>query len=166
MDNITFRFALRQDVPLILSFIKELASYENMIDKVVATQELLENWIFERKIAEVFFAVEDGKEIGFALYFHSFSTFLGQGGMYLEDLYVLPDCRGRGCGRAILQRLAQIAMERGCKRLEWQCLKWNAPSIAFYQSLGAVPMDEWTVYRLSETALCALAKADGAEDDG
>ena len=135
-----------------------MASYEKMLDEEVATQELLREWIFERKRAEVIFACVDGKEIGFALFFHNFSTFLGRAGLYLEDLFVLPEYRGKGYGKAILKELARIAVERGCGRLEWACLDWNRPSIDFYLSLGARPMDEWTVYRLTGETLQALAR--------
>lgn len=157
MTMLTFRTAGESDCGLILEFIRALAVYEKMLDEVVATEELLREWIFEKKRAEVFFACEDGKEVGFAVFFHNFSTFLGRAGIYLEDLFVLPEHRGKGYGRAILQELARIAAERRCGRLEWACLDWNAPSIAFYRSLGAVPMDEWTVYRLTGDTLAALA---------
>ena len=154
---VTFRPAEEKDTVLLLTFIRALADYEHMLDDVVATEEILSDWLFERRVAEAFFAVEDGVEVGFALYFHNFSTFLGRGGIYLEDLFVLPEHRGKGYGKAILTRLAQIARERGCGRLEWACLDWNKPSIDFYLSLGAKPMDEWTVYRVSGEALTQLA---------
>ena len=158
MEHLSFRFANRDDAPLILRFIRELAAYENMLDDVVATEELLREWIFEKNKAEVLFAMEDGTEIGFALYFHNFSTFLGRAGVYLEDLFVLPEHRGKGYGKAILKKLAQITVERGCGRLEWACLDWNRPSIEFYLSLGAAPMDQWTAYRLTGGTLNDLAK--------
>ena len=126
----------------------------------MATEPILEEWLFDRQKAEVLFAVADGKEVGFALFFHNFSTFLGRAGVYLEDLYVMPEYRGRGYGRAILRRLAQIAVERGCGRLEWWCLDWNRPSIDFYRSLGAQPMDEWTVYRIAGDTLTQLAQSE------
>nr|WP_269141921.1 GNAT family N-acetyltransferase [Lientehia hominis] len=148
-----FRFAEEKDTPLILYFIKELAVYEKMLEEVVATAETLEEWIFQKKKAEVFFAVADGKEVGFALFFHNFSTFLGKAGLYLEDLFILPEYRGKGYGKAIFRKLAQIAVERGCGRMEWSCLDWNSSSIRFYRSLGAVSMDEWTTYRLAGDAL-------------
>ncbi len=154
---ITFRPAEEKDTALLLTFIRALAEYEHMLDDVVATEPLLHEWLFERKVAEAFFAVEDGVAVGFALYFHNFSTFLGRGGIYLEDLFVLPEHRGKGYGKAILARLAQIARERGCGRLEWACLDWNKPSIDFYLSLGATPMDDWTVYRVSGNELALLA---------
>ena len=157
MENLTFRYAKRRDVPLILHFIIELAKYEKLENEVVATEEILEEWLFEKKKAEVIFAVLNGKEIGFALFFHNFSTFLGRAGIYLEDLYVLPEFRGHGYGKAILKKLAQIARKRGCGRLEWWCLDWNKPSIAFYKSLGAEAMDDWTVYRIAGENLTELA---------
>ena len=152
------RYAERKDTAVILNFIKELALYENMLDQVVATEELLEEWLFDKKAAEVIFAVEDGREVGFALFFHNFSTFLGRAGIYLEDLFVLPEYRGRGFGKALLRKLAQTAVERGCGRLEWACLDWNKPSIDFYLSLGAQPMDDWTVYRLTGDTLRKMAE--------
>ena len=155
---VSFRYAERKDVELILFFIKELAKYEKMEDEVVATTELLEEWIFDRQKAEVIFAVVDEKEIGFALFFHNFSTFLGRAGIYLEDLFVMPEYRGHGYGKATLKKLAEIAVERNCGRLEWACLDWNKPSIDFYLSLGAVQMDEWTTYRMTGEVLENMAK--------
>ena len=157
--NLSFRSAERRDVPLILQFIRELADYEKMLDEVVADEATLEQWIFDRQKAEVLFAVEGGREVGFALFFHNFSTFLGRAGIYLEDLYVRPECRGKGYGKAILKKLASLAVERGCGRLEWWCLDWNRPSIDFYLSLGARPMSDWTVYRITGDTLLNLAKA-------
>jgi GNAT superfamily N-acetyltransferase len=157
-EAVSFRFAQRSDVDLILRFIRDLAAYEKMEQEVVATPELLETWIFDKQKAEVIFTVAGGKEVGFALFFHNFSTFLGRAGIYLEDLYVMPEYRGRGYGKALLKKLAAIAVERGCGRLEWWCLDWNEPSIGFYRSMGAVPMDEWTVYRVAGDALRNLAE--------
>ena len=157
---INYRYATEQDVPLILSFIRSLAEYEHMADEVVATEALLHEWIFEKRKAEVIFALEDGKETGFALFFHNFSTFLGRSGIYLEDLFVLPEYRGKGYGKGLIQTLARIAVERACGRLEWWCLDWNTPSIEFYRSLGAVPMDEWTVYRITGKTLLELGGAE------
>ena len=137
-----------------------LAEYERMSDQVVATEEILREWIFEKKKAEVIFALENGTEVGFALFFHNFSTFLGRAGIYLEDLFVRPEYRGRGHGKALIKELARITVERGCGRLEWSCLDWNKPSIDFYLSLGATPMDEWTIYRLSGERLNDFVKCD------
>ena len=158
MKQLTFRGAEETDCGLILSFIRALATYEKMSDEVVATEEMLREWLFEKRSAEVLFACENGKEVGFALYFHNFSTFVGCAGLYLEDLYVLPEYRGKGYGKAILRKLASIAVERGCGRMEWVCLDWNRPSIDFYRSLGAKPMDEWTIYRLQGETLRKLAQ--------
>ena len=148
-----FRNATENDCALILEFIKALAEYEKMSDDVVATEDLLREWIFEKQKAEVIFALEDGHEVGFALFFHNFSTFVGRAGIYLEDLFVKPEYRKRGHGKALILELARIANERGCGRMEWSCLDWNQPSIDFYLSLGAKPMNEWTTYRLSGDAL-------------
>lgn len=153
-----YRFAERKDAALILEFIKALAEYENLSDEVVATPETLEEWIFDRQKAEVIFALEDGVEVGFALFFHNFSTFLGRAGLYLEDLFVKPAYRGRGYGKGLLAALAKIALERGCGRLEWVCLDWNQPNIDFYKSLGAVPMDDWTIYRVAGNTLKQLSE--------
>ena len=158
MEKLTFRYAQEQDCEKILFFIRELAKYEKMEDDVIATPELLREWIFEKKKAEVIFPMEDGKEVGYALFFHNFSTFLGRAGMYLEDLFIMPQYRGKGYGRATLKELARIAVQRGCGRLEWSCLDWNKPSIDFYRSLGAQPMDEWTTYRLTGETLLKMAE--------
>ena len=155
--ELTFRFAQEADTPLILRFIRHLAEYEKMLDLVVADEALLEDQLFRKKNAEVIFAMEDGKEVGFALFFHNFSTFLGRSGLYLEDLYVFPEYRGKGYGKALLRKLASLAVDRGCGRMEWWCLDWNQPSIDFYRSLGAEPMNEWTVYRLTGETLERLA---------
>ena len=160
MKKTEFRFATEQDVALILDFIKALAEYEKMSDQVVADEHLLREWIFEKKKAEVLFALEDGKEVGFALFFHNFSTFLGRAGIYLEDLFVMPEYRGHGHGKGLIRELARITVERGCGRLEWCCLDWNQPSIDFYLSLGAAPLDEWTTYRLAGTRLETFAKSE------
>lgn len=157
MANCTFRSAVPGDEELILSFIRALAEYEHMADQVVATPEILREWIFEKKKAEVIFAIHEGKAVGFALFFHNFSTFLGRAGVYLEDLFVLPEERGHGYGKALLKHLAHIAVERGCGRLEWSCLDWNQPSIDFYLSLGATPMSGWTGYRLTGETLANVA---------
>ena len=157
MSQVEFRRAEEKDAALILRFIQELAAYEKLDGQVVATEELLREWIFEKKKAEVLFPMEEGVEVGFALFFHNFSTFLGRAGLYLEDLYIRPEHRGKGYGKATLQKLARIAVERGCGRLEWSCLDWNKLSIDFYLSLGAVPMEEWTVYRLTGETLTQMA---------
>ena len=157
MSELTFRYAQREDCGKILNFIKELAIYEKMLDEVVATEEILEEWIFDKKTAEVIFLCEDGVEVGYALFFHNFSTFLGRAGIYLEDLCIMPQYRGRGYGKSTLKYLAKIAVERGCGRLEWSCLDWNQPSIDFYLSLGAEPLSEWTMYRLTGETLKKLA---------
>ena len=153
-----FRFAEEGDTPLILQFIRELADYEGMLSEVVADEATLKEWIFRKQKAEVLFVLADGRQVGFALFFHNFSTFLGRAGLYLEDLYVKPEYRGRGYGKAILKKLAAIAVERGCGRLEWWCLDWNRPSIDFYLSLGAQPMEDWTVYRITGDTLTSLAR--------
>lgn len=159
MENgFTFRYAERTDTALILKFIKALAEYENMLDEVIAGEAELEEWIFDRQKAEVIFAVANGKEVGFALFFHNFSTFLGRAGIYLEDLFVFPEYRGKGYGKALLKKLAGIAVERKCGRLEWWCLDWNQPSIDFYLSLGAKPMSDWTVFRISGDTLLELGQ--------
>lgn len=151
------RFATKEDTKLILEFIKELAEYENLLDEVIATEEILNESLFKRQIAEVIIGEYDGRPVAFALFFYNFSTFLGRPGIYLEDLYVKPEMRGMGLGKIILSYLAEITLERNCGRLEWQCLDWNKPSIKFYKGLGAVPMDEWTVYRICDEELKNLA---------
>src|SRR4028119_245318 len=149
MSGTLVRKASGEDVPLILSFIRELAEYENLYHEVVATEETLRANLFgERQFAEVLIAEHDGPPAGFALFFHNFSTFLGRPGIYLEDLYVKPELRGAGIGKKLLIHLARLATDRGCGRLEWWVLDWNAPTIGFYEKLGAVAMDDWTVYRL------------------
>ena len=158
MNNLKFRFAEEKDAALILQFIIGLAEYENMLDDVVATEDLLKTWIFEKKKAEVIFALEDGVEVGFALFFHNFSTFLGRAGIHLEDLFVMPEHRGKGYGKGLLKKLAQIAVERDCGRLEWSCLDWNKPSIDFYLSMGAEPLEDWTGYRVAGDVLRSMAE--------
>ncbi len=156
--QVKFRYAEIKDCGLILWFIKELEAYEKMLDEVVADEAGLEEWLFEKEKAEVIFSVVGEKEVGFALFFHNFSTFLGRAGIYLEDLYVMPEHRGKGYGKALLKKLAAIAVERKCGRLEWWCLDWNKPSIDFYLSLGAQPMSDWTVYRIAGETLQELGK--------
>lgn len=159
LDHFKLRFAEITDVSLILDFIKQLADYENKLPEVVATEESLRESLFEKKTAEVIIGEYHNLPVGFALFFHNFSTFLGKQGIYLEDLYVVPEMRGRGIGKIFLSFLAQLAIERKCGRLEWWCLDWNEPSIKFYKKMGAVPMDDWTVYRVSDEALRQLASA-------
>ncbi|MBQ7300679.1 MAG: GNAT family N-acetyltransferase [Clostridia bacterium] len=154
---ITYRFAVREDIPAILSLVRALAEYEHMEDAVVATPELYEDWLFEKQCARVLLAMDGERAVGFALFFHNFSTWLGRAGIYLEDLFVLEDYRGQGIGKTLLKTLAKTAVAEGCGRLEWACLDWNEPSIAFYRAQGAVPMDEWTTYRLTGDALTAFA---------
>ncbi len=157
--SITIRAAEPADVPVILSFIRGLAAYEKLSDACVATEAGLQKTLFgERRYAEVLIARHNGQPAGFALFFHNYSTFLAKPGIYLEDVFVLPALRGKGIGKALLIALARIARERGCGRLEWSVLDWNEPSIQFYKSLGAVPMDEWTVHRMTEDAIAKLAE--------
>jgi GNAT superfamily N-acetyltransferase len=159
MTEIEIRPATEEDVPLLLSFIKELAEYEKLSHEVTATEEILAESLFgERRVAEALLAYLGGEPAGFALFFHNFSTFLGKPGVYLEDLYVRPEHRGSGIGRALLVRLAKLAKERDCGRLEWWVLDWNEPSIGFYKKLGAVAMDDWTVYRVTGDALDELSR--------
>ena len=157
--NITIRKAERKDVELLLEFIRGIAQYEKLENEVVADKATLESEMFDCGRAEAVFAVVDGREVGFALYFYNFSTFIGHSGLYLEDLFVWPEYRGRGYGKALLLHLAAIARERHCGRMEWTCLDWNQPSIDFYLSLGAVPMNDWTIYRLDAKALERLKGA-------
>lgn len=158
LKDFKLRFAERKDVPLILEFIKDLADYEHLLHEVVATEESLTESLFEKKVAETIIGEYQNKPVAFALFFHNFSTFLGRPGIYLEDLYVKPEMRGHGFGKVILSFLAKLCVERNCGRLEWSCLDWNEPSIAFYKQIGAVPMDEWTIYRVKDAALSNLAK--------
>ena len=151
------RFAARGDVPVILRFVKELAAFEREPDVVTADVAMLEAAMFDERAAEALIAEREGEAVGFALFFHNFSTFEGRPGLYLEDLFVLPEARGLGAGKALLSRLAALAMERDCARLEWSVLDWNEPSIAFYRALGARAMDEWTVQRVDGQALVRLA---------
>ena len=157
MKNFQIRFADKDDVSLILKFIRDLAEYEHMLDEVVATEELLREWLFEKEKAEVIIGELNGKPVAFALFFHNFSTFLGRSGIYLEDLYVCPDARGKRIGTSMLKYLARLAVNRGCGRLEWWCLDWNKNSIEFYLSLGAEAMSDWTVYRITGDTLLNMA---------
>ncbi len=157
VSNFKIRFAKEEDTKLILDFIKELANYERLLQDVVATEEVLYDSLFVRKKAEVIIGEYNGKPVGFALFFHNFSTFLGKPGIYLEDLYIRSEIRGLGFGKIMLSFLGKLALERDCGRLEWWCINWNEPSIKFYKEMGAKPMDEWTVYRIDDVALCDLA---------
>ena len=156
-ENFTIREAQKADVPIILELIKGLAEYEQLTNEVVATEELLQEWLFDKKKAEVLIGEYEGVPVGFVLFFHNFSTFLGRAGIYLEDLFVKPEYRGNGFGKALLVRLAKVAVERGCGRFEWSCLDWNKPSIDFYLSMGAKPMNGWTVYRVTGDQLNEMA---------
>ncbi len=161
-DTVTIRAARADETHLILQFVRELARYERLEDQVIATAAGLRTALFgPRPYAEVAFVCLHGEPVGFALFFHNFSTFRGRPGIYLEDLFVRPECRGRGLGRRLLTWLAALAVDRGCARLEWAVLDWNEPSIGFYRSLGAVAMDEWTVFRLTGAPLEALARQVG-----
>ena len=153
MSELTIRFAEPNEACLVLDFIKKIADYEKLLDEVICDETTIYDSVFVKKEAEVIFACEDGIPVGFALFFHNFSTFIGKKGLYLEDLFVIPEKRGKGYGKALFQYLGRLANERGCKRFEWVCLNWNEPSIKFYKSFGAVPMDEWTTFRLSGKAL-------------
>lgn len=158
IEDFVIRPARDEEAGTVLKFIRLLAEYEKLPNEVEATEDTIRKSIFERKEAEVLFGEENGVIVGFALFFHNFSTFVGRKGLYLEDLFVLPEKRGRGYGKALLQHLASIAVERNCGRMEWVCLDWNAPSIEFYKSIGAVPMEDWTIYRLSEDKLKKFQK--------
>ena len=158
IPGFVIREATVADVPLILTFIRALAEYEKLLHEVVATEEILRETLFgNRKVAEVVIGYLDGGPVCFALFFHNFSTFLGRPGLYLEDLFVKPEARGKGIGKVMLAYLAKLAKDRGCGRLEWWVLDWNEPAIGFYRSIGAIPMDEWTVQRVTGDALIELA---------
>ena len=158
-DNITIRFAQEHEVGLILQFIKDLAEYENLLNSVTATEEILRKTIFQDKRAEVLFCDYDQQTVGFAVFFHNFSTFNGKPGLYLEDLYVQPEMRHKGIGKKIMSTLGAIAIERDCGRFEWVCLDWNQKSIDFYLGLGAEAMADWTIYKVSGPGLAKLANA-------
>jgi GNAT superfamily N-acetyltransferase len=158
MREFVIRKAVEKDVPLILDFIQRLAEYEKLSNEVVASEEILHKSIFVENKAEVVIAEENNVPVGFALFFHNFSTFVGRKGLYLEDLFVLPEKRGLGYGKALLKHLANLAVERNCGRMEWVCLDWNTSSIDFYKSLGAIPVDGWTIYRLVGDNLDSFAK--------
>ena len=158
MPQFTLRKAQPGDAGLVLYFIKKLAEYEKLLDQVETDEETLHQSLFVKKAANVLIAEEDGTPIGYALYFYNFSTFMGRPGLYIEDVFILPEYRGKGYGTQIFRRLANIALEEGCARMEWICLDWNEPSLQFYRNMGAVPMDEWTVQRLSEETLRKVAE--------
>ena len=157
-NQFNIRSAQAGEACVVLEFIKKLAEYEKCADEVVADEATLNHSLFVEHSAEVVFAEEDGKIVGFALFFHNFSTFVGRKGLYLEDLFVLPEKRGRGYGKALLKYLANLAVERQCGRMEWICLDWNKPALSVYRSIGAIPMDEWTVQRLDEQQLKEFAQ--------
>lgn len=157
MPKFNIRPAKPEETSLVLEFIKKLAAYEKCSNEVVADEATLYQSLFVEKAAEVLFAEEDGVVIGFALFFHNFSTFVGRKGLYLEDIFIIPEKRGLGYGKAILKHLADIAIERNCGRMEWICLDWNTPSLAFYRSIGAIPLDEWTVQRMTEDVVKEFA---------
>jgi GNAT superfamily N-acetyltransferase len=161
--SITIRSATERDVPLILSFIRQLAEYERLLDAVKATEEALRSTLFgARPVGEVLIAEDAGTPVGFALFFQNYSTFLAQPGLYLEDLFVIPSSRGKGIGKLLLERLSQIAIDRGYGRVEWAVLDWNAPAIGFYRRIGAVPMSDWTIMRLTGESLTRLAAGQGS----
>ena len=154
--TLSIRNAKEEDLPLVLTFIQELADYEKLSHQVIADIETLDYWLFQKKTAEALILECAGQAIGFALFFHNFSTFLGKAGIYLEDLYIRPQYRNHGYGKALMLHLASLTLDRQCGRLEWSCLDWNEPSIGFYERLGAVAQSDWTTYRLNEEALRAL----------
>ena len=156
MDKKNFRFAKREDTELVLNFINSIAAYEEMPDAVKYTKETLEEWLFDRKKGEAIFVLEDEKEVGFCLFYETLPGYIGRGGLYVEDLFVYPKYRGKGYGKALLKKMAEIALERECGRLEWLCLKWNVNSIAFYKSLGATEMDSCVSFRVEEDALTKM----------
>jgi GNAT superfamily N-acetyltransferase len=160
MCELIIRPAEKRDIALILGFIRELAEYERLDDQVTATEEILEEWIFKKQRAEVLIGERDGQPVGYALFFYNFSTFLGKSGIYIEDVYVRPQYRKRGYGKEFFKHIAGLCRDRGCGRLEWACLDWNKPSIKFYLSLGAVPLDDWTLYRLTGEGIVKLAEGD------
>ena len=162
-SQFNIRPARADEAGLVLEFIKKLAAYEKCADEVVADEATLHHSLFVERSAEVLFAEEDGEVIGFALFFHNFSTFVGRKGLYLEDLFIVPEKRGRGYGKALLKHLAQLAVERNCGRMEWICLDWNQPALKVYRSIGAKAMDEWTVQRLDETELKRFAEAERSD---
>jgi GNAT superfamily N-acetyltransferase len=160
--SIRLRYAEEDDVPLILEFIRGLAEYEGLLDRVEATREGLREALFEDRRAEALIGEYQGQPAGFALYFHTFSTFLGKPGIFVEDIFVKPELRGKGLGKLLLSFIARLAVEEGCGRLEWACLDWNEPSIAFYRRCGALPLDQWTTYRVTGEKLRELGRLSGS----
>lgn len=159
-DSCRLRVAVPEDVPVILAFIKELAVYEKMLDQVAATEGILNDSLFVKKAAKALIVEYGGKPVGYAIFFYNFSTFTGKPGIYLEDIYVTPAMRGKGFGKSVFRWLANHAKEQGCARMEWSCLDWNEPSRKFYRGLGAVSMDDWTVFRLTEKEIDLLAAGE------
>lgn len=157
-DQFSIRFANPNDIPVILELIRELASYENLLHMVVADEKLLDEWVFQKKVAEVIIGEINNTVVGFSLFFHNFSTFLGKPGIYIEDVYVKKEYRHQGLGKSFFRFIAQLARERGCGRMEWSVLDWNKSAIQFYQSLGAEPLNEWTFYRLTGEGIQSLAE--------
>lgn len=167
MPDFRIRPATEADIPLVLDFVRGLAEYEKLAHEVVASEETVRDALFgEKAHVEVVFACEGDEEVGFALFFHNFSTFLGRSGIYLEDLFVRPAHRGKGYGKALLAHLAKLTVERGCGRLEWVVLDWNEPAIRFYENLGAHSLDEWRVFRLTGDALASMAEGRGEKSGG
>jgi GNAT superfamily N-acetyltransferase len=158
-DQFSIRFATPNDIPIILQLIKELAKYENLLHMVVADEKLLDEWLFQKKVVEVIIGEMNNTVVGFSLFFYNFSTFLGKPGVYIEDVYVKKEYRHQGYGKGFFRFIAQLARERGCGRMEWSVLDWNEPAIGFYQSLGASPLNEWTVYRLTSEGIQNLAES-------
>jgi GNAT superfamily N-acetyltransferase len=157
-EHILLRFAEEKDISIILEFIRGLAEYEHLLDTVEIKEADLKNYLFEKKLIEVVIGEFDGTPAGFALFFHNFSTFLGKPGIFIEDIFVKPEFRGRGLGKLFFNFLAKVAVERNCGRLEWSCLDWNKPSIEFYKKQGAKALDEWTIYRITEDGINRLAE--------
>lgn len=158
MDQITYRLAEEKDIDVLLGLIKELAEYEKMTDQVLNSPELMREWFFKKQAAQAFLAEVDGEAVGMAIFFRTYSTFVGKGGIHLEDLFVKKAFRGQGIGKTLLKKVAAVAVTEGCGRMEWNCLNWNTPSIEFYHSLGAIPLSEWTYYRLAGKTLETVAK--------
>jgi GNAT superfamily N-acetyltransferase len=165
-EHISLRFAEEKDIAIILEFIRGLAEYEHLLDTVKINEVDLKEYIFEKKLIEVVIGEYDGTPAGFALFFHNFSTFVGKPGIFIEDLFVKPEFKGRGLGKVLFSFLAKIAVERNCGRLEWSCLNWNKPSIEFYKKQGARPLDEWTTYRITGDGIKKLAEECALKNDG